>query len=109
MQMSKRGFGSPGHKATKGRGWLVIWPVWGQCSVHHTHLRAFRKARGAGMMGGQPLHWASPGRIFFQQQLHKLPGHVQGEHALRHLLQDPQVVAVGGGEAVHAADGTTEH
>lgn len=62
-----------------------------------------------GLMGGRPLHGASPGRVFFQQELHELPGHVQREHALRHLLQDPQVVAVRGGEPVHAADGTTEH
>lgn len=61
------------------------------------------------MMGGWPLHMASPGRILFQQELHKLPGHMQGEDALCHLLQDPQVVAIRGGESVHAADGSAEH
>lgn len=52
---------------------------------------------------------ASPGCVFLQQQLHKLPGHVQGQHTLRHLLQDPQVVAIRGWEAVHATDGTAKH
>lgn len=62
-----------------------------------------------GVMGGWPLHMASPGRIFFQQELHELPGHVQGEHTFCHLLQDPQVIAISGGEPVHAADGAAKH
>lgn len=42
----------------------------------------------------------SPDSIFLQQQLDELPGDVQGQPALGHLLQDPQVVPVRGGEAV---------
>lgn len=34
---------------------------------------------------------------------------MQGEDTLCHLLQDPEVVAISGWEAVHAADGTTKH
>lgn len=34
---------------------------------------------------------------------------MQGKGALCHLLQDPQVVAIGGGEPVHTADGAAEH
>lgn len=59
--------------------------------------------------GGRQEPWASPGCVLLQQELHKLPRHVQGQHALCHLLQDPQVVALSGREAVHAADGTTKH
>lgn len=41
-----------------------------------------------------------PDGVFLQQQFDKLAGDIQGEHALCHLLQDPQVVAVSGGEPV---------
>lgn len=85
---------------------LAAW-----CSVHHIFPELSRRegACDVGLVGGRPLFLASPGRIFLQKELHELPGYVQGEHALCHLLQDPQVVAVGGGEPVHAADGATKY
>lgn len=49
-----------------------------------------------------------PDGVFLQQQLDKLAGDMQGEHALCHLLQDPQVVAVSGGEAVRSRHDATK-
>lgn len=50
-----------------------------------------------------------PDGVFLQQQLDKLARNMQGEHALRHLLQDAKVVAVGGGEPVHSRHDAPEH
>lgn len=50
-----------------------------------------------------------PDGVFLQQQFDKLSGDMQGEHALCHLLQDPQVVAVSGGEPVCARHDATKH
>lgn len=50
-----------------------------------------------------------PDGVFLQQQFDKLAGDVQGENALRHLLQDPQVVAVSGGEPVCSRHDATKH
>lgn len=50
-----------------------------------------------------------PDSIFLQQQFDKLAGDMQGEHALCHLLQDPQVVAVSGGEPVCSRHDATKH
>lgn len=50
-----------------------------------------------------------PDGVFLQQQFDKLAGDVQGENALRHLLQDPQVVSISGGEPVGSRHDTTKH
>lgn len=50
-----------------------------------------------------------PDGVFLQQQFDKLAGDMQGEHALCHLLQDPQVVAVSGGEPVCSRHDATKH
>lgn len=50
-----------------------------------------------------------PGRVLLQQQLDKLPGDVQRQDALSHLLQHPQVLPVSGGETVHPGHGASKH
>ena len=51
----------------------------------------------------------SPDGVFLQQQFDKLSRNVQGERALRHLLQYTQVVPVGGGETVRPRHDTAKH
>lgn len=50
-----------------------------------------------------------PGSVLVQQQFDKLSGNVERQHALRHLLQNPQLLPAGAGEAVHPGHGSSEH
>lgn len=64
------------------------------------------QASGQEQLGNFPT---LPDGIFLQQQFDKLPGNMQREHALRHLLQDPQVVAVSGGEPICSRHDAPKH
>ena len=50
-----------------------------------------------------------PDGVFLQQQFDKLSRNMKGERALRHLLQDPKVVSVRGGEPVRPRHHAAEH
>lgn len=50
-----------------------------------------------------------PNGIFLQQQFDKLSRNMKGECTLRHLLQDPEVVAVRGGEPVRSRHYAPKH
>lgn len=64
------------------------------------------QASGQEQLGNFPT---LPDGIFLQQQFDKLSGNMQREHALRHLLQDPQVVAVSGGEPICSRHDASKH